>query len=247
MHADLIDRFNTALRGGALPPGVTATNPAEAARRFAVYRNNVAVSLAQALARRFPVIQRLVGKDFFAALARAYLAADPPRSPVLAEWGQGFAAFLAGFAPLADWPFMPDVARIEWARGRAFHAADALPLDPAVLANADPGRLRLRLHPSVIVLRLDHPAVSIWTRNQPQAQPLPLPAGPEIALILRQPSFAVPVEAITPGDAALIGALLDGATLSDAAQAGLDADPGHDPQPRLVRLMRAGALVGTGD
>lgn len=127
MPPDGQSAFRSALRDGTLPPGVTAAHPAEAARRFAVYRNNVAVSLGQALGRRFPVIQRRVGDEFFAALARAYLAADPPRSPVLMEWGAGFADFLAGFRPLAGWPFMADVARIEWARGLAFHAADAPP------------------------------------------------------------------------------------------------------------------------
>lgn len=111
----------------ATAPCRPASPPPTRPRPRAAYRNNVAVSLGQALGRRFPVIQRLVGDEFFAALARAYLAADPPRSPVLMEWGAGFADFLAGFRPLAGWPFMADVARIEWARGLAFHAADAPP------------------------------------------------------------------------------------------------------------------------
>lgn len=239
MPPDGQSAFRSALRDGTLPPGVTAAHPAETARRFAVYRNNVAVSLGQALGRRFPVIQRLVGDEFFAALARAYLAADPPRSPVLMEWGAGFAGFLAGFRPLAGWPFMADVARIEWARGLAFHAADAAPLDPAILAAADPETLRLALHPSVTVLRLDHPAVTIWAQNQPGAAPGPLPSGPQIALILRDPSFAIPVEAITPADAALIEALQSGATLAGAAA----LDPDHDPAPRLIALMRQGAFI----
>lgn len=238
--------FRAALHGATPPPpGVTAADPAEAARRFAVYRNNVAVSLGQALGRRFPVIERLVGTAFFAALARAYLAADPPRSPVLLEWGAGFPGFLAGFPPLAQWPFMADVARIEYARGRAFHAADAAPVDPARLAAADPGTLRLALHPSVAVLRLDHPAVAIWARNQPAPAPAPapLPSGPQIALVLRDPAHVVHVEAITPAEAALIEALQSGATLAAAAAA---AHPGHDPAPRLVALMRQGAIVGAG-
>ncbi|WP_176562852.1 HvfC/BufC N-terminal domain-containing protein [Paracoccus liaowanqingii] len=236
-------RFRAALRGGALPPGVTATDPTDAARRFDVYRNNVAVSLSQALARRFPVILRLVGEDFFRALAREYLVADPPRTPVLAEWGTGFAGFLAGFPPLAPWPWMADVARIEVARGRAFHAADARSLDPAALAGTDPARLCLHLHPSLAVLRLDHPAVSIWRRHQPGAPDHPLPALPEIALILRDPGFDVPVEAIPPADAVLIEALAGGAPLAEAALAAQQVQPGHDPGPRLVRLMRAGTIV----
>lgn len=243
MQAEQQSLFDAALRGGSLPPGVTATDPAEAARRFAVYRNNVTVSLTEALARRFPVIMRLVGATFFRATAQAFVQANRPRSPVLAEWGEGFPAFLATFPPLAAWPYMADVARIEYARGRAFHAADARPLDPAALTGADPASLRLALHPSVAVLRLSCPAVSIWSQNQPSGQRAPLPVGAETALILRDPAFSVQVEAIGPGDAALIRALLDGQTLAHAAGAALRLEPGHDPQPRLVHLMRAGAIT----
>lgn len=244
MHAEFLTRFQHALGGSDLPPGVTACDPAETPRRFAVYRNNVVVSLSEALARRFPVIRQLVGEDFFRALARTFIDQDPPRSPVLAEWGAAFPDFLAHFAPLAAWPYMADVARIEFARGLAYHAADMPPLDAADLASADPEQVILRLHPSVMVMRLGHPAVAIWARHQPQARSLPLPSGPQIALILRDRSHAVPVEAIGPGDAALVEGMLAGRRLGAAAQAALRVQPDHDPQPRLVSLMRAGVIVG---
>ena len=242
-HPEFLARFDAALRGGPLPPGLTARDPAEIDRRFAVYRNNVAVSLAEALATRFPVIRRLVGEAFFAPLARLYAQADRPKSPVLAEWGEGFPAFLAGFPPLAAYPYLADVARIECARGRAFHAADAAPVDPAALAAADPGRVRLRLHPSVTVLALDHPAVSIWALNQPGAAARPVAQAPETALILRDRAFQVPVRSIGPGDRALLAAILAGETLSVAAVAAQAAEAQHDAQPLLVALMRAGAIT----
>lgn len=69
-HPDLVQAFASGLTGGTLPPGLTAQAPDEAARRFAVYRNNVAVSLLAALADRFPVIERLIGPDFFAAMGQ---------------------------------------------------------------------------------------------------------------------------------------------------------------------------------
>jgi hypothetical protein len=223
---------------------LTARDPAEVERRFAVYRNNVAVSLTGALAARFPVIRRLVGESFFGPMARLFAEADRPASPVLAEWGEGFAAFLDAFPPLAAYPYLGDVARIECARGRAFHAADAAPVDPALLAAADPGRVRLVLHPSVALLRLAHPAVSIWARHQPDGAGRPLAAGPETALILRDQSFQVPVRVVGAGDAALLGALLAGMTLSAAAARAQGVETGHDPQPLLVSLMRAGAVTG---
>jgi hypothetical protein len=239
-HAEFTARFAEALKGAPLPPGVTGP---EAETRFAVYRNNVAHSLGKALAARFPAVERLVGQAFFAAMAQVYLAAHRPETPVLHQWGQSFADFLAGFEPLADYPYIADVARIEHARGAAFHAADAAPLNPLRLAGADPARLRLGLHPSVQVLRLAQAGVTIWAANQPGAVARPVPAAPEIALVLRTPGFEVPVTAISPGDAAMLEALATGASLLAAAETAQWFEPGHDPNPLLLHLMQSGALT----
>ena len=53
--------FRAAIFDGAPPVDVTAPDLSEAARRFAVYRNNVVSSLVDALADTFPVTQQLVG------------------------------------------------------------------------------------------------------------------------------------------------------------------------------------------
>lgn len=243
-HPEFVAAFDASLRGAALPHGVTATSPDEVEQRFAVYRNNVAVSLTEALARRFPVIERLVSPAFFAAMARVYSETHRPTSPVLHEWGDSFAAFLDSFPPLAGYPYMADVARIEYARGIAFHAADARPARADSFVGADPAQLRLRLHPSVQVLRLGHPGVSIWRRNQPGAAPdAHTLAGSEIALILRDPAFNVPVHAITTGDAVMIEQIRLGSPLTTAAEAAQRAEPHHDPQPLILRLMHSGAII----
>ncbi|MES2845049.1 MAG: DNA-binding domain-containing protein [Pseudomonadota bacterium] len=245
-HPDLIAAFACGIVDGTLPPGLTAHAPQDAARRFDVYRNTIAVGLTDALAKRFPVIERLVGTAFFRAMAKVYLDANRPKSPVLLEWGETFPGFLAHFPPLAGYTYMADVARIELARGRAYHAADARPIAASALlaAAADPGTARLGVHPSVQVLHLSHPAVTIWAANQPgaQAQNLTMP-GSETALVLRDTTFAVPVTAIGAGDAALVAALRDGQTLLVAAELATFADPGHNPRPILIRLMQAGALI----
>jgi hypothetical protein len=249
-HADLVAAFAAGLGDGALPPGLTATAPDEAARRFAVYRNNVAVSLTAALAQRFPVIERLVGADFFRAMARVYQDSHRPGSPVLHEWGESLPAFLAAFPPLAAWPYLADVARVELARGRAYHAADATPIAPARLmaAAGDPATARLGLHPAVQVLALVHPGASIWAANQPgAAAPRVATTGAEIALVLRDSRFEVPVAVIDVGDAVLIGGLQQGETLLAAAERAARAAPGHDPQPILVRLMQAGVITDPKD
>ena len=224
---DPVARFRGVISGADVPAGLLASPPDEVAQRVAVYRNNVAHSLAQALARRYPVVQRLVGAEFFAAMAAPFCAAHPPRSPVLQEWGGAFPGFLAGFAPVAGLPYLPDVARIEWARGLAYHAADATPLAPEHLTADRP----LALHPSLRLLRLSHPAISIWQANQPGGTGLCRTTGPEIALIWRSADFQVPVLALTPQGAALIEALLRGLPLTEAAA-------GCDPVPVLALLLR---------
>lgn len=239
-HAEFQAGFAAGLRGDGLPFGITS---ADADRRFAVYRNNVTASLTDALAARFAVIGRLVGEAFFRAMARVYIDADPPASAVLHEWGAGFAAFLDGFAPLAGYPYMGDVARIEYARGWAFHAADVAAVDGAALMGCDPAVMGLGLHPSVQVLRLAHPAVTIWANNQPAARAMPVPAGAQTALILRDGGFNVPVAAIGAGDAALILALQAGAALEAAALAAQTLQPDHSAQPLLLALMQAGAIT----
>jgi len=248
-HPEFLNAFRAGIGSGALPPGLTAMAPEEAAQRFAVYRNNVTVSLIDALSQRFPVIERLVGSDFFRAIARDFAQAHRPKSPVLINWGESFPGFLAAFPPLDAYRYMADVARIEVARGQAYHAADADPLPPAELAAsaADPTSLYLRLHPSVQVLRLAHPAVAVWAANQPGGPRLVLAGtGPEIALVWRDARFDVPVAAIGPGDAAMIEAILSGASLMIAAEMAAFAEPDHSPETMLVRLMQAGAIVMPG-
>lgn len=228
--------FRHGLSAGDVPAFVTATDPAEAAIRFAVYRNNVAHSLREALGRRFSVVRRLVGDEFFGAMAAEFIAAHPPQSPVLQEWGWEFAGFLTEFPPVARLPYLPDVARIEWARGRAYHAADADPLDPSALVEDAP----IRLHPSLRLLRLDQPAVSIWAANQPGRDGRVRGSGAETALIWRRPDFDVPVQALKPLDAAFITALMDGATLARASTL-------TDPVPMLTLLLRDGLICKTED
>ena len=241
--------FADGLRTGVLPPGVTARDPSEAATRFAVYRNNVAVSLSRALAARFPAIERLVGEAFFAALARAFSEAHRPETPVLSRWGAAFPGYLAAQAPLAPYPYLPDVARIEWARGLAYHAADLAPVAPGALAAAaqDAGRVRLVLHPGLGLVTSRWPAVTIWQANQPGADPAGArgASGPEAAAVLRDLSLTVQVWPLGPGDAAFLGGMLDRLPLLEAAARATAADPRHDPGPLLVRLAGAGVIIET--
>lgn len=201
-----------------VPAGLIAPGGRPAGNRFDVYRNNVAVSLTEALAADFPAVRALVGEEFFAAMAGVFLRAHPPRSPVLAQYGGDLPGFLEGFAPAASLPYLPDIARLELALRAAYHAADAMPVPPEALARIAPGALpglRLAFVPALRLLRSDWPVRSIWRAATDPAAPRPV-MRPE-AVVIARPVFDPVTETVSPDAAAILDGLIGGAPLGEAA------------------------------
>ncbi|HEU0220805.1 MAG TPA: DNA-binding domain-containing protein [Paracoccaceae bacterium] len=230
LHGEFEAGFAAALRepGGA-PEGLHDP-PGGVAGRFRVYRNNVAASLAGALAATYPAVQALVGPEFFRGTAREFTRRHPPRSPVLIEYGEGFPAFLAEFPPAGSVPYLADVARLEWAWLRAFHAADAEPARAQMLAGLPPAALlatRLRPHPSAHCLASAFPIVSLWREVTGRAPQTALDLGRgETALILR-PAYEVQVERLEPPQARLAQGILAGRSLGEIAETFAGEDLGR--------------------
>ena len=135
---------------------MTGPNGKAAGKRYNVYRNNVTVSLIDALAAIYPAVQRITGVDFFRAMARFHVRATPPTSPLLFEYGRDFPDFIAGYEHAQTLPWLADVARIERAWLDAYHARDAAPLAPAQLAAIRPERLAdlvFTPHPAARIVR----------------------------------------------------------------------------------------------
>lgn len=248
-HAATEAAFAAAILDPALPPpaGLTTARGAPDPKRFAVYRNNVAVGLRKALATRFRVVERLVGEEFFALMARAYIARTRPASPLLFAYGDDFAEFVEGFAPAAAVPYLADVARIEAAVTRAYHAADAEPLAIAQLAALPPetlGDVTLAPHPAATLVRSRFAVGSIWQAHQHEAVAPVSAAGGEAVLIVR-PCLEVGVHILPSRDAAFAAALLEGAALGEAAAQALAADESFDFGSALVGLTGLGAFAVT--
>jgi len=228
----------------ALPDGITSRRGEADATRFAVYRNNVMVGLTRTLEKRFPVVTRLVGEDFFAGMARAYVRTELPRSPVMFEYGDSFADFIAGHAPAAGVRYLADVARVEAAWTRAYHAEDAAALavaDLAAIPAEDLGATTLVRHPAAELVRSPHPAGSIWGAHQVETVEQPRDWNAEAVLIIR-PAMDVSVTVVPQRDAVFAEALFAGGTLAEAAQAALDADQDFDFGAALVGLVSLGAF-----
>ena len=152
------------------PPGFRSWNHTDPQGRFAIYRNNVTASLIHALADTYPVVQQLVGEEFFQAMAHCFVQSQPPRTRQLVFYGTDLPAFIENFAPAACVPYLADIGRLEMGRIRAYHAADteSLSLIQAQLAlqEAAPDTLQLALHPSLQWLQSPHAVHSIWLAHQ---------------------------------------------------------------------------------
>jgi hypothetical protein len=176
----------------------------DAAARVAIYRNNCLSNLVRALTLNFPVVQRLVGEDFFAAAAQEFITQYPPASACLDDYGQAFAQFLRNFSAARTLSYLPDVARLEWAVSRALHAPEAEGLEVARLAALDAASMaevRFVPQPSISLLRLDSPADAIWRAvlDQDEAAMAAVDLnGAAVHVLIERRQGAVEVRRLTP-------------------------------------------------
>lgn len=223
--------------------GLKTWNGSDPQQRFAVYRNNVVVGLIDALADSFPVTQALVGEEFFRAMARVCVQEHPPRTRVLTWVGEAFPEFVESFPPAAMLPYLPDMARLEMLRIRAYHAADRAAADMGVIgrAFADPAalpELRLTLHPSVQVLQSQFAVFSLWAAHHGQlCISTVAPDVAEAALVFRQ-DLDVQVMPLRAAESIFVHQLKRGERLMAAAQDAAGQDQGFDLTATMATLIR---------
>lgn len=232
--------------GRDIPALVAGPGAKGAAKRYAVYRNNVTVSLIDALAAVYPAVQRIVGVDFFRAMARFHVRETPPASPLLFEYGRDFPAFIEGYEYARDMPWLADAARVERAWLDAYHAADATPLGAADFARVPTERLAdlvVAAHPATRLVRSRWASVAIVAANREPGPVVTIDAGqPEDALITR-PEAEVVVRRLAPGEFEFLSALTAGRPLGEAAAAALEATPDFDLGMGLATLIESGACA----
>ncbi|RST84835.1 DUF2063 domain-containing protein [Aquibium carbonis] len=231
----------------ATPTSVAARGGGPADRRYAVYRNNVTTSLADALAGIFPAVRRLVGEEFFSGMAIAFARAHPPRSRLLFEYGEDFPAYIASFEPARDLPYLADVARIERAWLDAYHAADAEPLAAQALAMIPPDDLAasvFRPHPALRILRSRFAAFSIFAANREEGSP-PAPIRGDVPeeTILTRPGLSVTTRVLPPGAATFLLTLVAGEPLETAIGAGFIDTAEFDPAAAIALMLETGAFT----
>ena len=215
--------------------------------RLALYRGNQFAMWERALESAYPVMRMLVGEEFFGGLCREFGIAVPSSSPDLNRFGAEFADFLADFPHVADYPYFPDVARLEWALHRAHYADSARPISTSSLLGLSPELMasaRLHLHPACTVFASEWSAVQIWRAHQDD-EDVRLPERVDEAchaLILR-PHWKASIKPLAPASHAALAHLADGGDLGSAWGKALEIDEDFDSEGELREWLDAGLFT----
>jgi hypothetical protein len=222
----------------------------DAQARLAIYRNNLHEGFRKALALEFPVIERLVGEDYFRQLALSFLAEHPSRSGDLHPIGEPFARFLLKRFEDTQYAYLPDVATLEWAYQQSSVAAEAPLFDLAALRDIPQegyGQLRFTLHPACRLVRSPYPVMRIWAVNQPNVdadEVVDLSGGADFILV-RRAAEGVEMRRIAAAEFAMLDAFSQGAHLADALESAYAVNPDFDLAEALRRFIALSVLAGT--
>lgn len=227
-----------------LPGGAAAESKAPVAlcpqggapgiQRLAVYAGGYLARVEEALAEAYPAVRQVLGPSIFAELAQAYAAQVPSHDYNLSLVGRHLPGFLSSWPRTRELPFLPDLARLEWAVAEAFHACEAPPLALETLAGQPVeawDQLRLVFQPSVHCVTSAWPILDIWeARTRPvETVHIALVDRPQQVLVARR-GLQVVCAPLTPLQAQFLTLLLGGQSLGAACEKLAEA-AGDAPMP----------------
>ena len=172
---EIQEQFARHLQGLPTSPDITKQvqhNQLENRQRLQVYQNNFKLSLTNNLAAIYPVIEKLVGEQFFNYACHEFIKVNPSKQGNLHAYGIEFSEFLGDFKPAKTLKYLPDMAKLEWAYHEVFHEASAGKFDIQALQQVKEDQYPLlifSLHPATRMLASCYPLTKIWQANQADA------------------------------------------------------------------------------
>ncbi len=236
------------------PAPTTRECGARAERGWQVYAANADAVCARSIAAAFPTVAALVGEEDFARFIRRFRRDHPPARGDLGEWGGALPDWLAACAPLKEWPYLADCARLDWAMHCCERSIDDA-FDAASLSHlgdADPAWLQVDFAAGVQLVHSPWPIHLIHVAHRggggdggsdaaiSAARDAIIERRSECVLVARD-GWKAQVTLVDDASAAFTRALLGGRTLAEA----LDVAPaGFDFARWLADAVRGRWLKG---
>lgn len=197
-------------------------------QRLKIYRNNTQQGLIETLESTFPLTAKAVGEDFFKYTAIEFIKELPPKNGNLFHYGKEFPNFLAGFEPVVEFRFLPDLAQLEWHIETSYYAANKEVISPESLNNISPNdvpELTFELHPATILFKsqwaLDDIVHHIETGTTPDNLK---PAVPLYTFLIYRKNFNVTYTRLSYAEAVFLQTLQAGETFETAHQRTIELD-----------------------
>lgn len=141
------------------------------ARRFAIYRNNMFLSLTAHLRAVFPITAQLGDERFFSYAAHQFILREPPREPRLIAYGGTFPRFLLAFPACRHAPILARMAALEWAIHKSLTSTQLPYLEPQDIAEAT-GEMALELQPGLNFVLSHWPLLGLWAHEAERQRPV---------------------------------------------------------------------------
>jgi hypothetical protein len=221
-------------------------NGLSGAQRLNIYRNNTFITLTEALSATFPVINKLVGDDFFKYMAGVFINEFPPTQGPLFEYGEDLHEFLNQFQPASSLPYIADVASLEWAINCSYHASDSVPLQPqelALIADNEIGQLRLDIHPTCWIVTSEFPIDQIWYGNQLGGSLDNIDLKHKATILVNRPEQTVKINIINPAYACFLKSLNLGKSIEEAFTDASALNHNFDPVQAITELLTMSAFA----
>lgn len=207
--------------------------------RLSVYRNNIVGSLTDVMLTSFPLIEKLVGKEFLTQMARSFILQNPPNASCLNMFGQGFAEFIEHFEPARSLPYLPDMARLEIALNDSYYATEESVLTPTQLSAIPPEsleNLKLRLCAHVKLLSSPFPLIGIRETCLDEDAAAPDMTQGETLMVVR-PKDTVDIIPLSADEFETLTHLQYGLPLGAAVAKTLESHPSFDFPAFLQKNM----------
>jgi hypothetical protein len=227
----------------AFQAAVRDTSKADRITLLDVYRDGYALRLVEALTTDYPGVMAMAGPADFDHMARAYIATHPSRHPSIRWYGRGLADFLAGTPPYSQTPAAAEMARFEWALGKAFDSPNATPITADALMALPPEAwetLSFTALPSLRRLTLAFEAPQAWQRRE-EVEPgdLEVERAPEpLVWAIWRPDLVSNFRSLDHDEATMLEAMVEGRSFPALCEA-IAPMTGEDQAPaRAATLLR---------
>lgn len=229
----------------ALQPLLQDTPAFPLAKRLAVYQRNYLGALRRALGATYPACRTAVGSRHFGCIATGYIERYPSREPDLNRYGSMLPAYLSRSLSdgiLSEFPYLPELAQLEWYWHSAYYAANDPQFDLSALAAVAPDdqpRIRFRVSRALALMRAAHQPFACWQALNAGARPSVTNSNdPELLCIYRQNGDPV-IQAFSATRFALLLDIAAGACL------GLLAEHHPNISEEIPSFVNMGLITGS--